>query len=172
MDRSKKIISEVERLFEALGVSPDELPQILRELGQKYNVPFAKSRGNRHDLLAQPDPVPSVPTVDSIAHLRGREAWVARKGENPAAFIRRVYADVLAAGTLTRGQLGQSDPPLNDAYAVWITPRRHPEDNLGLPTSPRCKFTSAEETLVHRRKLVRESTSRHRARKRNANLTG
>lgn len=55
-----------------------------------------------------------------------------KRGENPAAFIRRVYAPWLE--TMSRVDLFGVDRALYNAYASWIRPERHPEDDLKLPT--------------------------------------
>lgn len=68
--------------------------------------------------------------------------WANRKddpetaGLNPAEFVRRIYKDELAAGTLARSGLRQ-DKLLYQAYATHIS--RYPDDDLGLPHQPRTK---------------------------------
>jgi len=90
------------------------------------------------------------PTINKApASLRPAELWANRpnkRGESPAAWVKRVYAAELAAGTLTRAAILEADQPLYQAYATWI--RRHPEDDLEIPT--RSEITTAElEILRH-----------------------
>ena len=53
---------------------------------------------------------------------------------NPAKFCQDVYGYWIDRGLMTRQLLGKRDPQLYQAYAQWIRPNRHPEDDLKLPT--------------------------------------
>lgn len=98
----------------------------------------------------------------ALVNRRPRAKWAeetkltkAEGRRNPAQFIREEYAQELAAGTLTRADLKTEDSQtLYDAYVGWI--RRHPEDDLGLPTGSRTNLDNVADVLTHQRKLRRE----------------
>lgn len=71
----------------------------------------------------------------SISYPTPRVLWsdkAARKGRNPAQFIREEYAEELKSGLLSSPILLKMDPNLYTAYKSWIKNSRHPEDNLNL----------------------------------------
>lgn len=56
------------------------------------------------------------------------------------------------------------DKALYDAYANWITPKRHPEDDLGLPKESRTNPDELNDPVEHVRKQRREIMRRWRSR--------
>ncbi|WP_296201022.1 hypothetical protein [uncultured Hyphomicrobium sp.] len=89
-----------------------------------------------------------------------------RRNRDPAQFIRDEYSAELKAGTLTRKLLRNVDKPLYDAYANWITPKRHPEDDLGLPKTASTNLDELNDPVEHVRKQRRETSRRWRLRQR------
>jgi len=96
--------------------------------------------------------------------LKAPELWAdrpSRRSESPVAFIKRVYATELKAKALTRPMLRELDKTLYDAYAAWIRPERHPEDDLKLATEPRANLDEVEDPVEHVRAQGRERMRRH-----------
>ena len=80
---------------------------------------------------------------------------------NPSQFIRDEYADELSAGTLARKDLPLD---ISEAYASWIRPSRHPEDDLNLYTQKRTDLSGMkpEDALKHIRRQKDEASKRSR----------
>lgn len=111
----------------------DQLTAQLKAYLEKQPQNAAKLRARISSLLGEfsavAAPRPKIPD--------DRPKWsdkAARKGRNPAQFIREEYKAELDAGILTRPALKAVDPLLYNAYAQWISPTRHPEDDLKLLT--------------------------------------
>lgn len=82
---------------------------------------------------------------DAVGAAGNRALWSdlkARRGRNPAQFIRDEYSTEFEGQTLTMASVRRSDPALYQAYIGWIRPSRHPEDDLKLPR--REKRTASE----------------------------
>lgn len=90
---------------------------------------------------------------------------------SPVDFIKMHYGRTNPDGTwdslgLTRSELRQQDRKLYQAYAAWISPKRHPEDDLKLPKDTPERFSSPEEALEHKLKISREASARYREKQR------
>lgn len=86
---------------------------------------------------------------------------------SPVDFIKMHYGRSDPDGTwdslgLTRAELRQRDRKLYQAYAAWISPKRHPEDDLKLPKDTPERFSSPEEALEHKLKISRAASARYR----------
>lgn len=120
-------------------------------------LPAIEDRARPADAFAQAAASEPSPT------LTPSERWAERttgRKENPAAFIRRVYAKELAGGSLTRAMLLQSDPKLYQAYAVSIA--RNSMFDLHLPTQPRTKLATVGSATEHVRAQWRTAKARQR----------
>lgn len=77
----------------------------------------------------------------------------ARGKHNPASFVRAHYGtwqdDTWIADGLTKPDLRQYDPALYQALATWE--RRHPEDNLGLPTQKQATDSWIDKVTAEKR---------------------
>lgn len=49
---------------------------------------------------------------------------------------------------LMRADIKRLDKALYQAYASWVRPGRHPEEDLGLPTQPRTKITTETDAVA------------------------
>lgn len=153
-----KLIDHVDEILDEATTTLQEREKALNRLSREFSK-----------LAALCDPI----TADIFA--KEPQKWVSKRGrsggpENPVEFIRRVYGpqggNWLGHG-LTRAHLGAYDPKLYDAYAGWIRPTRHPEDDLNLPTTQRENLSqlSPEEALARHRRQRREQVKRTRLRK-------
>lgn len=112
---------ELDELADKLKAYLKQRPQNVEKLRNRIASTLA-------EFSAAASPKPAVRT--------DRPKWSdrsARKGRNPAQFVREEYQAELDAGTLTRPALKSVDHLLYNAYAAWIGPSRHPEDDLKLP---------------------------------------
>lgn len=101
------------------------------------------------DAAESPDELEESPSRPAKAPRRWKDRTSGRE-VTPAAFLRETYQGWLDKG-LTRGDIKHLDPELYEAYAKWI--KRHPEGDLGLPTTERVAQNSmpAEEFLARQR---------------------
>ncbi len=85
---------------------------------------------------------------------------------NPAQWIIKHHGDIIGSKG-ARAAIGRRDPNLIQAYAQWISPERHPEDDLGLDTRSYTDLSamSAQQTREHRKAQQRSSAQRCRANK-------
>jgi len=88
-----------------------------------------------------------------------KQLWVADgKGKmNPSEFVRFVYRKWLDNPNFQRAHITRRDFPLSEAYASWIRPERHPEDDLGIPAQPKIPATeqSRREQRARRNRAYR-----------------
>lgn len=84
-----------------------------------------------------------------------------KRGTNPAKWIQDHHGDLIGTEG-ARAAIGRRDPKLMQHYAAWISPGRHPEDDLGLDTRQQVDLTgmTAEEILDRKRGQVRASKRR------------
>ena len=98
--------------------------------------------------------------------LKPAELWAERttgRKENPAAFIRRVYANELAEGKLTRAALRVTDRTLYQAYATLIS--RNPGESIQvLEDNKPYRISDPSESIAHRRNLDAARAQRYRKR--------
>lgn len=87
-----------------------------------------------------------------------------RRGTNPAHWILEYHSDLIGTKG-ARAAIGERDPELIRHYSTWISPGRHPEDDLGLDVPPRANLSglSASEILDRRRRQVRAAKQRSTA---------
>ena len=86
-----------------------------------------------------------------------------KRGTNPAHWIQQYHGDLIGTEG-ARAAIGRRDPGLIQYYAKWISPDRHPEDDLGLDTQRHDGLIdmTAEEVLERKRAQHREANRRYR----------
>lgn len=148
-------VENIKEAFREACQTPDERRAFLDELLKEISSEIEPTDANASQAT-QLDKPKSVP--------HSAELWANRpnkRGESPAAWIQRVYAAELEAGTLTRAALREADLPLYQAYATWI--RRHPDDDLALPAQPRTNLDTVSNLAEHIRARTRAFRARQRA---------
>ncbi len=135
MEPDKRLTDIVNSLVSLLEENPDLAPTVQENVAKVF-ASFAEKKKKDPDFVA-----------GLIA--KGRQAWIENTQKtkatgrlNPAAFIRQTFPEEVANKTLLRSMLQDIHTGLYDAYANWI--RRHPEDDLKLPTQIRTEYTDAE----------------------------
>jgi hypothetical protein len=85
------------------------------------------------------------------------------RGTNPAKWITDHHSDLIKTEG-ARAAIRRRDPDLIMAYAQWIKPNRHPEDDLRLDTQRRRNLSqmSPEAALQRKREQNREANQRFR----------
>lgn len=88
----------------------------------------------------------------------------ARRGRNPARFLREEYDSEIKSRLINRSILAHIDYPLLQAYVGWTRAGRHIEDADILPPDIKTHL-SKEERAARRRAQVAASVARYRARR-------
>jgi hypothetical protein len=178
-DKITLIINAIGRLFELNSWMESEEEALRSSMYSLMGAIFAiitKSESMREHFKAHPigrflqGHLNADPVAQEIA-LEVSTFWEERKYEriasqpwaqNPALFVKHVYAKWLSANTLRRAHLAH-DERLYHAYKQHV--KRHPEDDLGLPSEPRRRISDPAETLrVRRAENAKKSAARRASR--------
>lgn len=137
------------------GTPSAEQLKALATFAESIGAPFQVAAENAASTPAEPQK-PSYPLWDDRP---------VKRGTNPAHWILEHHKDLVGTEG-ARAAIGRRDPELIRHYSVWINPKRHPEDDLGLDVPPRADLSgmSASEILERQRKQVREAQQAARQR--------
>lgn len=148
-----------------LGNSNDNRGRYLAILNRYFNFLSTKELKKRSDkILKMSSAEPAEQSKPPYPLWKDRPK---KRSTNPAAWILEYHGDLIGTKG-ARVAIGRRDSRLIQAYAVWISPRRHPEDDLGLDTQLRTDLSdmSVEDILERKKRIQREAMRRLRSKRR------
>ena len=119
----EKILTDIQEVFDVACTTPEDRKEFLRDL-------LGAVGATQVSLTIEDGAKDKKPVLPKKAPMLWSERTTGRE-VNPVQFIQQYYGDWIGNG-LTRPALRDFDLSLYNAYAAWI--RRHPDDDLELPT--------------------------------------